>query len=106
METVLSRKVLHSAATTGNGAVADFKGLCKNLTLYVDGSAGISAGAVQLETASDPAYAGTWAAIGSPVTVTASTSKIVQQAGVFGAVRARISTNVTGGTVTVTLFAN
>jgi len=106
MDPVLCRHVLQNAQTTGNGAEADLKGMNKNITLYITGSAGVGAGAVQLETAPTPGYAGTWAAIGSPVTVAASTTKIVQLAGVLGVVRARISTNVTGGTVDCHLFAN
>jgi len=107
METVVAKKhPLQTAATTGNGLAYDLQGTIKNLSIYIEGSAGVGAGAVQLETATDPAYAGTWHAIGSPVTVSASTQKLVQLAGVVGAVRARISTTVTGGTCSVFLYAS
>lgn len=107
METTVAKKhAFHVAATTGNGAELDLKGSCREHTLYIEGSAGISAGAVQLETAAEPGYTGTWAAIGSAVTVTATAIKIVQFSGVLGVVRARISTNMTGGTVSCYLFAN
>lgn len=108
MRTVVSKnKVLQSAATTGNGTVAELDGMAARLTLYIIGSAGVGAGAVQLETAHDPAYAGTWAPLGgAPVTVAADTVKTVSVEGAFLAVRSRISTTVTGGTVTCMLTAN
>lgn len=95
---------LQTAATTGNGVVKEFKGQPRELKFFVTGSSGVSAGAVQVEEAPSATYAGTWAAIGSPVTVTADTTKSVAATGAFGAVRARISTTVTGGTVDVDLF--
>ncbi len=106
MELALARHALQKAATTGNGAEADLKGRSEHVTIYITGSAGISAGAVQLESAPTPGYTGTWAAHGSPITVAADTTKIVQVVGSLGVVRARISTNVVGGTVDVHLFAS
>jgi len=105
-QTLANGKVLQNAATTGNGVVVDLKGEVRETTLYIIGSAGVGAGAIQLETADDVAYAGTWAAIGSPVTVVASAQLIVQKTGCLRAVRARISTTVTGGTVTCKLYGN
>lgn len=102
----LARHTLQLAATTGNGAEADLKGASQHVTLYVTGSAGVGAGAIQPESAPTPGYTGTWAAHGSPIAVAADTTKIVQIVGSLGVVRARISTNVTGGTTTVHLFAN
>lgn len=95
-------KSLLSAATTGSGTVsaADTHGR-KYHTIYIVGSAGVSAGAVQLETAPSEDYAGTWAALGSPVTVVASATVIAQATGAFQAIRARISTTVANGTVSV-----
>lgn len=101
-----ARKVLQNAQTTGNGNAQDLRGMGREHTIYITGSAGVSAGAVQFETAPTTDYSGTWAAIGSPVTVTASTTAIAQVTGCFGAVRARISTTVVDGTVTVELFSN
>src|SRR2546422_10325803 len=97
---------LQDAATTGVGTAVDLKAWTTYVIIYIIGSAGISAGAVQLETADDPTYAGTWAALGTPVTVVASAELIVQATGVFKALRARISTNIVGGTVTVKLYSN
>ena len=107
METMVANGYpLQVTATTGNGTAVDLMGTTREHTLYIKGSAGVGAGAIQLETADDVAYAGTWAAIGSPVTVVASTELIVQKTGCFKALRARVSTTVTGGTVTCRLFAN
>jgi hypothetical protein len=100
-------KKLQAAATTGAGNAASFNATAPGLAkIYITGSAGVGAGAVQLEEAHDPNYGGTWSAIGAPVTVVASTTKVVSATGPFGALRARISTNVTGGTVDVDLFSS
>lgn len=107
METPVARRFkLQSAATTGNGTPAKLEGLTRENTVYIIGSSGVSAGAVQIETADDAAYAGTWAALGTPITVVASTQIAVQITGAFGALRARVSTTVSGGTVTAELVAN
>jgi hypothetical protein len=96
-------QLLQSAATTGSGTAKVTN--ARELTIYIVGSAGVASGAVQLEEAHDPAYAGTWQAIGSPVTVVADSVKTVKTTGAFLAVRARISTTVVGGTVTVHIVA-
>ena len=98
--------MLPAGTTTGTGTPVDLKGSTRELTLYVVGTSGIDAGAVQFETAHDPAYAGTWAALGSALTVVASSVVIVRVQGSYGAVRARVSTNVTNGTISAFLFAN
>lgn len=71
------------------------------LTFFVVGSAGISAGAVQAEEAHVAAYAGTWAANGSPVNATASAVKTIKITGVSKAARVRIATQIVDGTVDV-----
>lgn len=76
-------------------------GNINEITFYLVGSAGISAGAIQVEEADNPEYAGTWAPNGSPVTVTASAVKTVKVTGVQAAMRARISTAIVDGTVDV-----
>ncbi len=101
-----SKFVLQKAATSGNGQAADLKGGSNNATIYIQGSAGITAGAVQPETASEPDYTGTWVAIGAPITVVASSELKVAVDGSLGAVRCRISTAIVGGTVSCYLFAS
>lgn len=103
-------ETLQDAATSGNGTavrtLTNGNGPNREHSFYIIGSAGVASGAVQIETANDPTYAGTWAPLGSPITVTASTVKIFQVTGALIAVRARISTAVTGGTVTVDYAGN
>lgn len=95
---------LQSAATTGNGTGYNVDGVAENLAFYIAWSAGVSAGAVIIEEAPDKDYAGTWSVISPAVaTSAASSTDVVHLQGSFKALRARISTNVVGGTVTVSL---
>ena len=101
---------LQSAQTTGNGTavkvlVASDTGVREH-TFYIIGSAGVSAGAVQIETAMSDTYAGTWAPLGAAITVGNNTVQIVQVTGALDWVRARISSNITNGTVTVEYVGN
>jgi hypothetical protein len=99
-------KRLQVNATTGVGEAVELGGV-RVITAYITGSAGVSAGAVQLEHAPSKDYTGTWAALGgAAVTVVANTTAAVVVAGTAKAVRARISTPIVGGTVTVLLVAN
>lgn len=94
--------LLQSVATTGNGNVLGIPHSMKHHNVTIKGSAGVAAGAIQVEAADDPTYSGTWASIGGgPVTVVASSELQVTFEGTYQNIRARISTNVTGGTVTV-----
>jgi hypothetical protein len=81
---------------------ADLNG-CTYVAFYIVGSAGVASGAIQIEDCHDAtgAYTGTWAAQGSAQTVVATTVKKVSITDVFGALRARISTVMGGGTVDV-----
>lgn len=90
-----------ASADEAPGLVIAIPDSFKYHTFYIIGSAGVNAGVVQCETADDPDYAGTWAAVGSPVTVVASAQLIIQAVGVFKALRCRISTAIGVGTVTV-----
>jgi hypothetical protein len=98
-------KRLQVAATTGNGEAVELNGV-RVMTAYIVGSAGVSAGAVQLEQAHSKDFTGTWAALGAATTVVANTVNAVVVQGTAKAVRARISTPVVGGTVTVLLVVN
>lgn len=98
---------LQSGATTGNGAAADVNGVGREHVWYIRATGTVAGGAVQIEEAHDPAYTGLWSPIGSPVTVADATVKTVRLTGCAKAVRARISTNITGGaTVDVDYFNN
>lgn len=76
-------------------------GNCKEVTFYLVFSAGAAAGAVQIEESAIEGYAGTWAPIGSAVTFGNDVQKTVKASGVNMFVRARISSAITGGTVTI-----
>lgn len=94
---------LQSSQTTGNGTVIAIPSSFKNHTFIIKGSAGVASGAVQLEYADDPTYTGVWAQLGSgPITVVVSAELTANFVGIYPFVRARISTTISGGTVTVT----
>jgi hypothetical protein len=82
---------------------------CAHVTefgFHIETSAGVSAGAVKIETASDPSYGGTWAVLSTVTLSAASTSQYVGITDAVRCIRARISTVLTGGTVTVYMVAN
>lgn len=90
--------LLPTTTTTGTGTAVDLKGVSREITVYiVTSDATVSAGGVQIEEADDPAYAGTWSPIGSPITPVQNAQLVVRATGCFKAIRARISTNITGG---------
>lgn len=98
---------LQTVATTGNGLVLAIPASFKRHTVTIQGSAGVGAGAVQLESADSYNYAGTWNPVGGgPVTVAATTEKVINFEGTYLFIRARISSDITGGTVTVTYIGN
>ena len=68
---------------------------------YVVGGTGITVGAFQVEEAHISGYSGTWAPVGSPVTVAASTIKTVKASGVGRFYRVRVSTLIDGTGITV-----
>lgn len=101
-----TKTLIAAGSTTGSGVVKASETVERTYhRIYVIGSAGISAGVVTLETAADESYAGTWDSLGT-VTAVASTVDSLQVEGVFGALRARISTNISGGTVQVVYVAH
>ena len=93
--------VLQDAATTGDGDVLHVNGKTKEVSVYVDWGAGVGAGQVIVESASSPSYAGTWAPIAT-LNYLVNAEHLVQITGYLIALRARISSDITGGTVTVT----
>lgn len=92
---------LQDAKTTGNGEVIAPPPSFNRHTVIVKGATDVSAGKVKVEAADAPDYAGTWALIGSEVTVGNGTEQIVSFTGIYPFIRARISTEVSGATVTV-----
>ena len=104
-------ETLQSAQTaTGNGTPMGVPRSVSKHIFYVVGNGTISAGAVAMETAHDPEYTGTWAALvnhlatptTNPVIGVTNAVVIYSYIGALSAIRARISTTVTGGgTLTV-----
>ena len=112
-----------NAQTTGNGTTLALPPSFRNHTWIVTAAAGVSSGAVTIETSNpnqlaspntvgDPTEdALTWAvvpmlnSIANPITVTAGADLMLEHAGLLNHVRARISTTIAGGgapSVTVT----
>jgi hypothetical protein len=91
------------AASTGTGVAKNFQDYSSIHWLIVT-SAGVSAGVVTIESSHDPNFAGTWKQIAVSGALGASAAigdKADFPPGHF--VRARVSTNIVGGTVTVYL---
>ena len=88
---------LQNAQTTGNGDVVTPPPSFRNHTITIFAASGTSSGAIQVETADDPAFTGTWVAQGTPITVVASAEVGTTLSGIFTAIRARISTTIAGG---------
>jgi hypothetical protein len=94
-----------NGVTTGNStAVAlDSGASIRTATMVVRGSAGISAGAVQLQGTLDGTN---WYNVGSPVTAVASANVGFTAPLHATQIRAVVSTTIVGGTVTVDLAAD
>ena len=99
------------AVTTGTSGDYDATNY-STVEMWCEFSAGTSAGVVTLEGAARRGYTGTWVSLGTATqaasTVTRTPATITGGAGnvAIGAIRARVSTNIVGGTVTVFLIAN
>lgn len=89
---------LQDATTTGNGNVLAIPPSFRNHNFMIKAAAGVSSGAVQIETSNDSDDAGTWAPLtASPTTVVAGVDVLVAYTSLLNFVRARISTTVAGG---------
>lgn len=102
------RITLLSAATTGTGTAYQMGGLGREHTFYIVPNSGtFVAGAVILETAPATDTTGTWAPLAGATTLVSATLAIVSYTGCLLAIRARLSTAVTGtGTVSVYYVSN
>ncbi len=96
-----------AADTTGIGVVPEeMCGRYVEATFYVDFSAGAAAGVVLIESASTRNYSGTWVVEGTVTFSAESKAHRVSLNLLTGAMRARISSAVTTGTVNVRFFAS
>ena len=94
---------LQDTQSTGNGNTLAIPPSFQNHTFIVTAAAGVSAGAVTIETSNDPADANTWAAIvpdksiANPLTVIGGADLLISYTGRLNFIRARISTTISGG---------
>lgn len=106
-EVVLTDAAADETASTALGPAKLDK--LKNHTFYADWGTGVTAGVITVETASHAEYTGTWSPIPSGTITFAGTAPNAGHlsfVGAYLALRARISTAVANGTVTVTYFGN
>lgn len=96
--------VLQDGASTGNGTAYQTNGRATQLVVYAEWSSGGSGGVLSIEEAPRSDYAGTWAVVGTITQGAASSVDAYHLEGAYGAIRARFTTNVTGGTATVSLL--
>lgn len=106
-------ETLQSGVTAlGNGTAYAVPANVVHHIFYVEGVGQVTAGAVSLETATNPSYAGTWAPLVSqlatpttnPVVLASTTQKVFYFEGVLAAIRARVSTTVTGTTASCNVY--
>jgi|TARA_Y100000296_G_C5009374_1_gene174298 hypothetical protein len=74
-----------------------------DLSLFIEWSAGTSAGNIVFEEAYEPNYAGAWSQISATAWSAVSSTDVIHNIGRWRSVRARVETAVAGGTVTVYL---
>ncbi len=101
---------LPAGGASASGSIAPFppqvRGEYVEMIVYVDFSHTTDSGKVQIESAFSADYAGTWAPVGSEIAWAAiDTEKYAAVSGVFGALRARISTACTTGFLRVFVVA-
>ncbi len=100
----MPRAMLVDKAALATVAAADVsQGRAKEWCHTIVWGAGCAAGAVVVEAAHDPAYAGTWALLATVPWSAASKVDVVNVTGVYEALRHRISVGVVGGTVSTYL---
>ena len=96
-----------AANTTGIGVIPETVcGRYVEATFYIAFDATAAAGTVLIESAASRNYTGTWVVEGTVNFASASKAHRVSLNMLTGAMRARISSAITSGTVTVTAFAS
>jgi len=99
---------MQDAATAGNGQTLILSGQQEQLNLWLQSSGTTSGGTISIEEAffppETPGFSGTWSVITtvSASTITGGAAVMIHSPANYWAVRARISSNITGGgTITV-----
>lgn len=90
---------LISALTTGTGLGVAVPNSSHYPRIHARGSGTISGGTVIIEEALDPDYTGTWSLLATltAVSFTGGAEQVIHILGNIGAIRARISSDITGG---------
>lgn len=93
-----------SAATTGAGDPIATPPSFIHHNFIIRTAAGVTGGAIQIETSNQADYAGTWAPLSiagttNPITVVAGAEVLGEYEGRLNFVRARVSTTIAGGTI-------
>lgn len=103
MHTRFNEKIIDAQTAQNSAGQVPYgnSGTYTEAAFYVAFNGTAAAGAVVIETAHDPNYAGTWANLATVTFAAASRVHHVAVTGVFRALRARISSAVTSGTVDV-----
>lgn len=102
--------ILDTATADESAGVRDMSGFDRIVT-YITGTGTISGGTLVIEEAASVGYTGTWAAIGSSVTLSdisgGKAAAVHLSDGAYRAIRWRLSDAVTGGgSVSVTVGAH
>ena len=98
-------KLLSAASTDEVSAGVDLTDDVQYVTVYIEWGAGTGAGVVQIEEAPHAEYAGTWAPVQELTWAQASVTDAVHLTGAYAALRVRITTGVTGGSINAYLLA-
>ena len=94
---------VQNAQATGNGDTVACPPSFRNHTWIITAAAGVTSGAITVETSNSPTDASTWAvvpmanSIANPLTVSAGADLMMEHTGLLNFVRARISTTIAGG---------
>ncbi len=104
MNPVLDQALTFSGNASDANCTAYFpkslRGQTIEMTIYVEFSSTAAAGKVQVQTAKNNEYTGTWANLGSTIDFAAASSqKYASVTGVFDRLRLDIDTAITTGTV-------
>ncbi len=99
-------KLLNAVAAVESAGAVNLLGQTREHTVHVEYSSSTVSGVVTIEIASEKSYTGTWDALTTVPWAAGNRSHSFRFTGAIGAMRARISTVVVGGTVTATFYAN
>lgn len=104
-------RLLNAASVDETASAAVGPGVtsrCRETGVYVVWGPGVASGVVEVESAHDSAYTGTWASVATAATFsgTAPNQQYVRVAGALLSLRTRISTVVAGGTVSTWFVCN